>query len=111
MRETPFPSRACEVIALTIQEFTCELDLNGGVSFDRVCGRFLNDANRALVWFIRFQALICWRESQDTVSWLSSDPRRAQHATALAASFDLNDDWQFDAARFRSAVESSGRAE
>jgi hypothetical protein len=76
------------------------------VSFDRVCRRFLNDANRALVWFIRFRALTGWCEREDTATWVNSDPARAQRASALAASFELNEEWQFDPGRFRSAVES-----
>jgi hypothetical protein len=38
--------------------------------------------------------------------WLLSEPVRTQHACQLAASFALNDDWEFDAERFRLAVES-----
>ena len=109
MRTTPFPARACEVIALSVPEFTCELDLNAAVSFDSVCRRFVDDANRALVWFIRFRALTGWCDREDTAAWLRSKPARAQHATRLAASFELNDDWQFDSERFRLAVESVDR--
>jgi hypothetical protein len=43
-------------MALTVPEFTCELDPNAADSFDWVCQRFLDDANRALVCFIRFRA-------------------------------------------------------
>lgn len=110
MRTTPFPSRACEVVALTVPEFTRELDLNATVSFDRVCRRFLEDSNRALVWFIRFRALTDWCERDDVTAWLKSEPARAQHASELAASFELNDDWEFDSEGFRSAVDSVGRA-
>jgi hypothetical protein len=42
---TPFPSRASEVVALTVPEFTCELDLNAAGAFEGVCQRFLEDAN------------------------------------------------------------------
>jgi hypothetical protein len=28
--------------------------------------------------------------------WLQSDPSHAQHACHLAASFEWNDDWEFD---------------
>jgi hypothetical protein len=97
------------VAALTVPEFTCELDLNGSVSLDAVCGRFLEDANRAVVWFIRFRALTVWRERMDVATWLQSKPSHAHHACELAASFDLNDEWEFDAERFRSAVESGPR--
>jgi hypothetical protein len=109
MRETPFPTNPADVVALTVPEFTCGLDLNGSVSLDAVCGRFLDDANRALVWFIRFQALSAWCERADVGGWLQSAPSHAQHACQLAASFELNDDWEFDVERFRSAVDSIAR--
>jgi hypothetical protein len=97
------------VVALTVTEFTCELDLSVAVSLDSVCGRFLDDANRTLVWFIRFRALTGWCAREDSAAWLGSDPTRARHASELAASFDLNEDWQFDSQRFRSALESVDR--
>jgi hypothetical protein len=105
-RGTEFPTRPCEVAALTVSEFTSELDLNATVSFDQVCRRFLHDANRALVWFIRFRALTAWRERGDVAPWLNASPSHAEHACEVAASFELNQDWEFDAAAFRSAVES-----
>jgi hypothetical protein len=110
MRQTPFPATPSDVVALTVPEFTRELDLSRPVSLDSVCQRFLDDANRALVWFIRFHALTAWRERTDMGSWLQSEPSHAQHACQLAASFTLNDDWEFDAERFRSAVESFARS-
>jgi hypothetical protein len=94
------------VVALTVPEFTCELELNGSVSLDAVCQRFPHDTNRALVWLIRFRALTAWCERTDMGPWLESQPSHAHHARELAASFELNDDWEFDAERFRSAVES-----
>jgi hypothetical protein len=98
-----------DVVALTVPEFACALDLSGPVSLDSICQRFVGDANRALVWFIRFRALTAWRERTDMCSWLQSEPSHAQHACELAASFDLDDDWGFDAERFRSAVDSVAR--
>ena len=106
---TPFPTSPSDVAALTVPEFMRALQLDASVSslsIDAVCGRFLDDANRALVWLIRFRALAAWCERTDTALWLHSDPSHKQDACELAASFDLNDDWGFDAERFRSAVES-----
>jgi hypothetical protein len=40
-----------------LSEFTCELDLKEAVSLDALCRRFVDDANRAIVWAIRFRAL------------------------------------------------------
>jgi hypothetical protein len=109
MRRTPFPTSPSNVVALTVPEFTCELDLEASVSLDAVCQHFVEDANRALVWFIRFQALTAWCERTDVAEWLRSEPSHTQHACELAASFELNDDWGFDADRFRSAVQSGAR--
>ena len=102
---TPFPSRACEVVALTVPEFTCELDLYAAVSLESACQRFLEDANRALVWFIRFRALTAWCGHAEMAAWLSGDPSHPRHACAVAASFALNDEWEFDVEPFRSAVQ------
>jgi hypothetical protein len=109
LRRTPFPTNPSDVVALTVPEFTCELDLNGSVWLDAVCRRFVDDTNRALVWFIRFRALTAWCERPDVGVWLQSEPSHADHACQLAASFGLNDDWEFDAERFRSAVDSVAR--
>ncbi len=109
MRRTPFPTNPSDVVALTVPEFTCELALNGSASLDAVCRRFVDDTNRALVWFIRFRALTAWYERPDVGEWLQSEPSHAHHACQLAASFALNDDWEFDAERFRSAVDSIAR--
>jgi len=102
---TPFPATPSDVVALTVIEFTCDLDLNGSLTLESACERFLDDANRALVWLIRFHALTAWCERADVTLWLQSHPSHAQHACELAASFALNDEWEFDAWRFRSAVE------
>ena len=80
--------------------------MNQSVSIDAVCQLFLDDTNRALVWLIRFRALTAWREGTDMAAWLHAEPTHAQHVCKVAASFRLNDDWEFDAQLFRSAVES-----
>lgn len=105
MKHTPFPTHPSDVVALTVSEFATELDLNGSVSFDAVCQRSHNDANRALVWFIRFRALTAWCERGDMAVWLQSNPLHPRYACEVAASFVLNDDWEFDVDAFRSAVE------
>jgi hypothetical protein len=103
---TPFPTSPSHVVALTVPEFACGLALDQSVSIDAVCRLFLDDTNRALVWFIRFRALTAWRERTDMAAWLDADPAHARHLCEVAASFDLNDEWGFDAQSFRSAVES-----
>jgi len=93
-------------VTLTVPEFTCQLDSNDMVSIDVVCQRFPEDMNRAVVWFIRFRALTAWCALTETASWLRSQPLRTARACELAASFELNERWEFDADRFRSAVDS-----
>ena len=109
MQGTPFPTSPSHVAALTVSEFARGLDLNESESIDAVCQRFLDDTNRALVWLIRFRALTAWRERTDMAAWLCAEPTHTRHACEVAASFQLNDDWQFDAEPFRSAVESVAR--
>jgi hypothetical protein len=106
MRTTPFPARPCDVVPLTVPEFLAELDLTAALPIDRVCQRFVDDANRALVWSIRFCALTAWCGRADMTAWLKSDPSHAQRASEVAASFRLNGDWEFDPEAFRSAVEA-----
>ena len=109
MPATPFPARPSDVAALTVREFTCQLDLSRAASIDSVCRRFVEDANRALVWFIRFRALRTWCERGDTANWLGSESAHLQHACELAATFQLNEEWEFDADAFRVAVESGSQ--
>ena len=106
MRTTPFPARPNDVAALTVQEFMCGLDLEAEPSIGLVCGRFHDDANRAVVWMIRFRALRAWYARPETNGWLRSGSRRSQRACEVAASFALNGDWEFDAEDFRSAIQS-----
>ena len=103
---TPFPTRPGDVAALTACEFACALDLHAALSIDDVCHRFVDDANRALVWLIRFRALTAWCDRPDTGPWLRAEPVRAERECAVAASFILNEHWEFDAGEFRSAVQS-----
>ena len=83
MRTTPFPSKPCEVAVLTVPEFTFELDLNAPVSLEIVCRRFLDDANRALVWFIRARALTAWCKRADVAGWLRANPSHSARSTQL----------------------------
>ena len=83
--------------------------MHAPVSIDTVCQRLIDDANRALVWFIRVRALTDWCEREDMARWLLSDPSHARRACIVAASFALNGDWGFDAEPFRSAVEAVAR--
>jgi hypothetical protein len=103
---TRFPARPCDVAALTVHEFTSDLDLKSPPSLEEACHRFLEDANRALVWLIRVRALRTWCARPDMASWLHGADTGGQSACEAAASFTLNDEWEFDVADFRLAVES-----
>jgi hypothetical protein len=103
---TSFPARPCDVAALTVREFTSDLDLNKSPSVDEACQRFLDDANRALVWLIRVRALRAWCARPDIALWLHHAETNGQSACEAAASFSLNEAWEFEAGDFRVAVES-----
>jgi hypothetical protein len=109
VHRTPFPTSPSNVVALTVPEFACGLALNQFASIDAVCQRFLHDTNRALVWLIRFRALAAWRERADMAAWLQAEPTLARRVCEVAASFELDADWEFDAEPFRWAVESIAR--
>jgi hypothetical protein len=106
MPMTPFPATPSDVVPLTVPEFTTDLDLCASVSIDAICRRFVDDANRALVWIIRFRALTSWCGRADMSVWLTTGGLHEQHACEMAASFDLNSEWEFEAEPFRSAVAS-----
>jgi len=111
MTSTPFPDRPCDVVALSVQEFTCDLNLDAEPAIGLVCERFLNDANRALVWFIRFRALKAWWKRAETNAWLISGASHRKEICEVAAGFALNGEWEFDAEDFHSAVQSTMRRE
>lgn len=94
------------MVALTPQEFTSDFDMNGSPSVDQACRQFHDDSNRALVWLIRVRALRAWCTRPDMASWLLSADASGRMACEVAASFALNDEWEFDTDNFRWAVES-----
>jgi len=103
MIRTAFPATPDEVAVLTPQEFTFDLDdLDGNLapSMDRVCRTFIVDANRALVWWIRFGALKAWCARTDVMARLNSGSMTLQDARDVAASFPLNHCWEFEPAPF-----------
>lgn len=105
MNSTPFPARPSDVVALSVQEFTFELALSDTPALDLVCSRFVDDVNRALVWLIRFRALKAWCARPDMLTWMSAGSKTSGDLCEMAASFELNDRWEFDADDFRSAIE------
>jgi hypothetical protein len=107
--ETCFPLSPAEVATLTVAEFAFRLDLDAAPSLDEICERFPLDANRALVWCIRYRALAAWRRADASLAWLNAHPGHLPHLAAVAASFALNDDWEFDCEAFRAAVERCRR--
>jgi hypothetical protein len=108
MNHTAFPTTPEEVAALTVLEFTFDLDqLDGNrvPSLERVCRTFMDDANRALVWWIRFGAFRNWCDRTDVMRCSTSDSWTLRDACEVAASFPLNHLWEFDPKDFGSAVE------
>ena len=100
---TPFPAIPQDVAGLSVQEFTFDLDDLDGPrvpSMERICRTFMDDANRALVWWIRFGALQTWCDSPEVMARTTSDARILRDAREVAASFPLNDRWEFDATAF-----------
>jgi hypothetical protein len=92
-------------VALSVQEFMFVRDMNDA-SLDVVCRNFVNDSNRAVVWFIRYRAFTSWRARAEMGAWLDNAGRTPNDACEVAASFELNDRWEFDVDGFCSAVDS-----
>jgi hypothetical protein len=108
MNQTPFPATPADVAVLTVQEFTVDLDEfdgHGIPSMERICRTFMDDANRALVWWIRFGALKAWRTNPDVIARSTSDSGILRDACEVAASFPLNPLWEFDATDFGRALD------
>ena len=106
---TAFPATPGEVAVLTTQEFTFDLDeLDGNrvPSLERVCRTFMTDANRALVWWIRFKALKVWCTRSEVIVRLNLGSVTLRGACSLAASFPLNQQWEFEPDDFCSAIEA-----
>ncbi len=105
---TPFPAVPRDVAVLTVHEFTFdldELDEHQIPPIERICRMFMDDANRALVWCIRFGAWKAWCSSPDVMVRATSDSRIVRDAREVAASFPLNHRWEFDSAAFGRAVD------
>jgi hypothetical protein len=105
MISTPFPTRPIDVAALSVQEFSIDLTFNNAPSLDVACRRFADDANRALVWWIRFSALKAWCAQTEMAGWLDGRSGTSKDVCEVAASFELNDRWEFDAHHFCSAID------
>jgi hypothetical protein len=101
---TPFPATPKDVVALSVQEFRFGLDLHDAPSLDVICARFVNDTNRAVVWWIRFRALKALCARAEIVEWLNAGSGSSSDVCEVAATCELNDDWEFDAGDFCSAV-------
>jgi hypothetical protein len=109
MTSTPFPKNPVDVVPLSVQEFVFDLSISDAPSLEPsleiICRRFVDDTNRALVWMIRFRALNAWRARADMADWLNTRSGSSNEACELAASFGLNDRWEFDTQDFCSAID------
>jgi hypothetical protein len=115
---TPFPATPRDVVPLTVQEFTFQLDLDHSPSFDEVCERFRADSNRAVVWLLRFRALqrlkndnrmvVCAGKASDSSETGkasdSSERLRLSAVFEIAATQALSSRWEFDSHAFFTAV-------
>ena len=102
---TAFPARPRDVVALSVEEFLFDLEMTHAPSIESACRAFANDANRALVWLIRWRALNTLCARSDVAEWRRAGARTSRDMCEVAAAFDLNDGWEFDRERFCDAVE------
>jgi hypothetical protein len=102
---TAFPAKPGDVVALSIEEFFFDLEMTYAPSIETVCRAFANDANRALVWLIRWRALNTLCALSDVAEWRRTGTRTSRDLCEVAAAFDLNDRWEFDSERFCDAVD------
>ena len=108
---TPFPLKPSDVPALSVQEFTFGCDFDYSPPFADICSRFATDANRAVVWLVRFRALQALKRDGRMLSWIRSQPERRQGTLVdgvfeAAATQPLNESWEFDTYEFCTAVET-----
>lgn len=102
---TAFPAKPCDVVALSVEEFLFDLEMTQAPSIESACRAFANDANRALVWLIRWRALNTLCARSDVVEWRRAGVSTSRDMCEVAAAFDLNDGWEFDQVRFCDAVD------
>lgn len=102
---TEFPTRPCDVVALSVDEFLYDLETIHAPTIESACRAFANDTNRALVWCIRWRALNTLCARSDVAEWRRAGARTSRDMCEVAAAFDLNDGWEFDQVRFCEAVD------
>lgn len=106
---TAFPAKPRDVVALSVEEFLFDLEMTHTPSIESVCRAFANDANRALVWLIRWRALNTLCARSDVAEWRRAGAPTSRDMCEVAATFDLNDGWEFDHDRFCNAVDRLAR--
>jgi len=104
-RNTAFPATPDDVVALNVEEFLFDVDMTHAPSIATACSAFANDANRALVWLIRWRALNTFCARSDVAEWRRAGARTSRDICEVAAAFDLNDVWEFDHKRLCKAVD------
>lgn len=106
MKQTPFPTRPVDVVALAVDEFRVDLEREDGHTLDTACQLFRDDPNRALVWLIRLAAVRALNTRADIAHWRQSRSSTSRDICEVAASFELNQQWEFDAGGFCFAVDA-----
>ena len=101
---TEFPAKPRDVVALSVDEFLFDLEMTHAPSIEIACRVFSNDANRALVWLIRWRALNTLCARSDVADWRRAIACTSRDICEVAAAFELNDGWEFDQAGFCDAV-------
>lgn len=108
--DTVFPATPGDLALLTIQEFTFriyDVQSRQGPPVEQVRRIFMEDANRVLVWSIRFGALKNWCATNvDRIEGVNGDSEFLRDAYELAASFPVNAFWEFDPSAFECAVQA-----
>ena len=102
---TAFPAKPRDVVALRVEEFLVDLETSHAAPIESACRAFANDANRALVWLIRWRALNTLCARSEVTEWRRAGARTSRDLCEVAAVFDLNDGWEFDHERFCEAVD------
>jgi hypothetical protein len=106
MKQTPFPTRPVDVVALTLDEFRIDLEREDRHALNTACQLFRDDPNRALVWLIRLAAVKALSARADIAHWRQARPSAWRDVCEVAASFELNQQWEFDVGSFCFAVDA-----
>ena len=81
MGTTPYPATPLDVSVLTAAEFGTGLHWEPPPSLDQLCAWFEQDVNRAVVWFIRDEAVRALGQTHRIRGTLNQSGRRTREST------------------------------